>query len=259
MLPSRAPSGFAYLDPPRPRAFAHRGGALEADENTMAAFAHAAGLGYGYLETDVRASRDGVAVVFHDATLERMTGDPHRIEALTWGELSCVRTRIGHALPRLDELLDAFPNMRINIDPKSDDVVEPMAEAIRRCDAVGRVCVGSFDERRTARARARLGEAMCWSPSHGGVARLWLAGFHLPVGSTGFPAVQVPPRHYGIPVVTRRFVSAAHARGIEVHVWTVDEAEEMSRLLALGVDGLMTDRPSLLKQVLVERGQWHGN
>ncbi len=259
MPPSRAPSGFAYLDPPRPRAFAHRGGALEAEENTMAAFVHAAGLGYRYLETDVRASRDGVAVVFHDATLDRMTGDPDRVDSRSWRELSGVRTRSGHALPRLDELLDAFPDLRINIEPKSDDVVGPMAEAIRRCDALGRVCVGSFDERRTRRARALLGEGLCWSPSHGAVARLWLTGFHLPVGRTDFPAVQVPPRHYGIPVVTRRFVSAAHARGIEVHVWTVDEAEDMSRLLDLGVDGLMSDRPSLLKQVLVERGQWHGN
>lgn len=252
------PSHYAYLASPRPRAFAHRGGAREAEENTMAAFEHAARLGYRYLETDVQSSRDGVAVIFHDDTLERLTGRPGRVDEMDWADLAGLRTRKGAHLPRLDELLETFPNLMINIDPKSDRAVEPMADAIRRCGAVDRVCVGSFDQGRTLRARSLLGEGLCWSPSYGGVARLWLAGFGLSLGATDFAAAQVPPRYRGVPVVTRRFVAAAHARGVEVHVWTVDEASEMDRLLDFGVDGLMTDRPSLLKEVLVRRGQWTG-
>lgn len=224
----------------------------------MAAFAHAAALGYHYLETDVQASRDGVAAVFHDATLDRLTGRPGHVAAHDWAALSRLRTRGGHPIPRLDELLDAFPDMRINIDPKSDRAVGPMAKAIRRCGAIDRVCVGSFDVRRTLKARKLLGERLCWSPSHGGVARIWLAGCGLPLGSWDFPVVQIPPRYRGMPVATCRFVAAAHARGTQVHVWTIDDDTEMERLLDIGVDGLMTDRPGLLRQVLERRGQWTG-
>lgn len=249
---------FPFLNHPGPLAFAHRGGALEGEENTMAAFAAAVRLGYRYIETDVHASRDGVAVVFHDDTLERCLGRPGRIEDHDWAELARMCTPSGAVLMRLDDVLAAFPHTRINIDPKSDAAVPPVAEAVRRCDALERVCVGSFDERRTLRLRALLGEGLCWSPSHTSVARLWLGGFGLPTGTLPFPAVQVPTSFRGIPVVTRRFVRAAHVRGIQVHVWTIDDEAEMTRLLDLGVDGLMTDRPRLLKALLQARGEWHG-
>lgn len=247
---------FPFLDHPLPIAFAHRGGALEVEENTMPAFAHAARLGYSHVETDVQATRDGVAVVFHDDTLERMAGRPERVDALSWSDLARVRTRCGAEIPRLDALLDAFPQFFVNLEAKSDAAVEPMAAAIRRANAVRRVCVGSFAPARTARLRAALGPDIAWSPAHEGVFRLWLAGWGLPAGQAAFPAVQVPTHHKGIPVVTPRFVRAAHARGIQVHVWTVDDAPEMEALIERGVDGLMTDRPTLLKSVLERRGLW---
>ncbi len=245
-----------FLDHPLPIAFAHRGGSLEAEENTMAAFAHAVGLGYSHVETDVQATRDGVAVIFHDDTLDRMVGRPERVDALTWPELARLRTRGGAAIPRLDEMLAAFPGLYVNLEVKSDAAVEPMAEAIRRTGSLDRVCVGSFSPQRTARLRALVGPQLCWSPAHAGVLRLWLAGWGLPVGALAFPAAQVPPRFRGIPLVTRRFVAAAHARGIQVHVWTVDEAAAMEAFVAMGVDGLMSDRPALLRQVLERRGLW---
>jgi glycerophosphoryl diester phosphodiesterase len=249
---------FPFLNHPRPIAFAHRGGSREAEENTMAAFEHAVSLGYGHIETDVQATADGVAVIFHDDTLERMTGDADRVEVLTWSELSRRRTKGGAAIPRLEDVLTEWPGLFVNLEAKSDAAVAPMAEAIGRADAVGRVCVGSFDPARTARLRALLGPALCWSPAHAGVLRLWLAGWRLPVGALAFPAVQVPTQHRGIPVVTPRFLRAAHRRGIQVHVWTVDDEAEMERLIDMGVDGLMTDRPSLLRQVLKRRGLWRG-
>ncbi|SPH16982.1 Glycerophosphodiester phosphodiesterase [Defluviimonas aquaemixtae] len=249
---SRSP----FLDHPLPIAFAHRGGALEVEENTMPAFSHAVGLGYSHVETDVQATRDGVAVIFHDDTLERMAGRPDRIDALSWAELSRHRTRGGAEIPRLDAFLDAFPGLFVNLEAKSDAAVGPMAEAIRRADAVARICVGSFEPERTARLRRALGPKLAWSPAHAGVFRLWLAGWGVPLTRGAFPAVQVPTHFKSIPVVTRRFVRAARARGIQVHVWTVDDEVGMEALIDIGVDGLMTDRPTLLKQVLERRGLW---
>ncbi|MCX7645203.1 MAG: glycerophosphodiester phosphodiesterase [Rhodobacteraceae bacterium] len=245
-----------FLDHPRPIAFAHRGGAREAEENTVPAFARAAALGFSHVETDVQATADGVAVIFHDDTLERMAGRPERIDRLTWAELARVRLKGGGEVPRLDAVLEAFPGLFLNLEAKSDAAVEPMARAIRAAGALARVCVGSFAPARTARLRALLGEGLAWSPAHAGVARLWLAGWGLPVPRPAFPAVQVPVGFRGIPVVTRRFVAAAHRRGVQVHVWTVDEEAEMARLIDLGVDGIMSDRPTLLRAVLARRGLW---
>lgn len=254
MTRGRAGSIHPFLDHPLPIAFAHRGGALEAEENTMPAFARAVAMGYNHIETDVQATRDGVAVVFHDDTLERMAGEPDRIDALTWDELSRRRTRGGAAIPRLDDLLAAWPGLMVNLEAKSDAAVAPLAEAVRRTGALGRVCVGAFEAGRTARLRQLLGPGLCWSPAHAGVLGLWLRGWWLPGRRPDFPVVQVPPTYRGIPVVTRRFVAAAHAHGVQVHVWTVDDRAEMERLLDIGVDGLMSDRPTLLKEVIAARG-----
>ena len=251
-------SRYPFLDHPRPIAFAHRGGSLEAEENTMAAFAHAVRLGYTHIETDVQATRDGVAVIFHDDTLERMTGAPDRVADLTWEELSKRRTKGGEAIPLLDEVLEEWPQLYVNLEPKTAGAVQPIADAILRAGALHRVCVGAFQAEYVDRLRLVLGPGLCWSPAHSGVLRLWLAGWGLPVAVPDFPCVQVPTHFRGIPVVTRRFVKAAHARGIQVHVWTVDDEAEMERLLDLGVDGVMTDRPTLLRQVLERRGAWHG-
>ncbi len=257
---ARPVTGFAFLDRPEPSAyplaFAHRGGAGEAEENTPAAFENSVALGFRYIETDVQHSRDGVPVVFHDATLDRLTEVQGLLCERSWDELRQIRTRGGQHLMRLEDLLSAWPGVRFNVEPKSDGVVEPLAEALRRCDAVERVCVGSFNESRVQRLRSLLGPALCWSPSHGGVFRLWLAGWGLPFQEPPFPVVQVPQRHKGIPVVTPRFMRAAHSRGVHVHVWTVDRREEMKALLDLGVDGLMSDYPTLLRQVLREQNLW---
>jgi glycerophosphoryl diester phosphodiesterase len=247
-----------FLDLPRPFAFAHRGGSLEAEENTMPAFERAISLGFTHVELDVHATRDGVVVIHHDETLERMAGDGRAIADLDWSELRRVTTRGGARVPQLDELLSSFPDLFVNIEPKSERVLAPLAALLHRHEAVSRIGIGCFNPRRTARICALLGGKVAWSPAHGGVLRLWVSGWGFPAGRFGFPMVQVPTHFHGIPVVTRRFVEAAHARGIQVHVWTVDEETEMQRLLDMGVDALMTDRPSVLRAVMERRGQWHG-
>lgn len=248
-------SPFAFLQTDLPIAFAHRGGALEAPENTLAAFGHAVSLGYRYIETDVQATRDGIAVIFHDDDLKRLVGRPEAVGGLDWSELRNLRVA-GEEIPRLDDLLTAWPELRINLEPKSDAAVVPIAEAIRRAAALDRVCVGSFQEARVRRLRELLGAELCWSPGPLGVFRVWATGHGLPLGAPDCAALQVPTHFRGIPLVTRKLVRAAHARGLQVHVWTVDKREEMERLLDLGVDGLMTDRPTLLRDVLRTQGLW---
>ena len=248
-------SRFDFLRSDLPLAFAHRGGALEAPENTMAAFSHAVDLGYRYIETDIQATRDGVAVVFHDDDLTRLTGRPEAVADLSWDDLKHVRVA-GEPIPRLDDLLAAWPDLRVNLEPKSDPAVEPMAQAILAAGARERVCVGCFQESRVRQLRALLGPALCWSPGPFGVFRIWATGYGLPLGAPDCGALQVPTHFRGVPVVTRRLIAAAHARGIQVHVWTVDERADMERLLDAGIDGLMTDRPTLLREVLQARGLW---
>jgi glycerophosphoryl diester phosphodiesterase len=247
-----------FLDHPKPIAFAHRGGSLEAEENTMEAFARAVEMGYSHIETDVHATRDGVVVVHHDPTLDRMTGKAMAIADLDWADLRTVRTHGGSAIPRLDDLLEAWPDLHVNIEAKSDAVADPLAEVISRTGALHRICVGSFSPGRIARLRKRLGPDLCWSPAHAGVLAIWLRSWGLPLPHGPFGALQVPVRFRGMPVVTRRFVRAALDRRLDVQVWTVDDREEMARLLDLGVHGLMTDRPTVLKDLLIERGEWSG-
>jgi glycerophosphoryl diester phosphodiesterase len=246
-----------FLDHPLPTAVAHRGGSREAEENTLDAFGRAVDLGYTHIETDVHATRDGVAVIHHDASLARMTGEAVRIADLDWADLARIRTRGGAAIPRAEEVLAAFPRLNVTFELKCDRVAGPLAEVIARADALHRVCVGSFSARRTAAIRGLLGPELCWSPARAGVPALWLAGRGLPTRRPGFSVVQVPPVFRGVPVVTPRLMRAAAARGIDVQVWTVDDPAEMARLLDLGVQAIMTDRPRVLRDVLIARGQWH--
>ncbi len=241
-----------YLEWSGPIAFAHRGGTSDHPENTMPAFQHAVDLGYTYLETDVHATRDGVLVAFHDNDLSRTCGQAGRIDQLPFREVSAARVDGREPIPRFDDLVEQFPESRINIDCKADSGVPGLVATIRRHDLLDRVCVGSFSDRRLRTLRQALGPRLCTSFGPSQVGSLVSAG--RVVG--GGQAAQVPVRHGRIPVVTRRFVLAAHRRGIHVHVWTIDDPAEMERLLDLGVDGIMTDRPAELKRVLEARGAW---
>jgi glycerophosphoryl diester phosphodiesterase len=258
-----------FLGDPPPIAFAHRGGAEDAPENTLEAFAAAVALGYRYLETDVHLTRDGVLVAFHDERLDRVTDQCGRIADLGIAEVEAAdagyrfspdagrtfpfRAR-GVRVPRLEALLARWPECRVNVDPKSDSCVAPLVELIDRAGAWDRVCVGSFSDRRLARVRRQSRGRACTSmgPRAVAVARATtVAGRMLRLGAD---CVQVPLRQGRIPIVTRRFVRAAHRARLPVHVWTVDDEPTMQRLLDLGVDGIMTNRPRLLRDVLAGRG-----
>jgi glycerophosphoryl diester phosphodiesterase len=250
------PRTFPFLDHPGPIPFAHRGGAGDWPENTMPAFEGAVGLGYRYVETDVHVTSDGVLCAFHDERLDRVTDATGMIRELPWATVSQARVDGREPIPRLDDLLGTWPDLRVNIDPKHDSAVDALAETLRRTDAVDRVCIGSFSDRRIARLAALLGPRLCTSLGPRGVARLEGASLHVPTGDLHGACVQVPPSQGPIPLVTERFLRAAHQRSMPVHVWTIDDPTEVVRLLDLGVDGIMTDRPGVLKDVLVTRGQW---
>lgn len=248
------PALHPFLDHPAPLAIAHRGGSLEAEENTLPAFAHAVRLGYTHVELDVRATRDGVVVVHHDPTLARMFNDPRAIADLTWPEIAPLRTSNGAGVPRLAEVLETWPALFVNIEPKCDDVVAPLAALLTQARALDRVAVGSFSGARTAALADALGAGLCCSPDWRGVLRVRLAGLGLPLPAPPRAQVlQVPERWKGIPVITPGFLRAAQRMGLPVQVWTVNEPADMDRLLNLGVDALMTDRPSLLRDILRRR------
>ncbi len=263
-----------FLDHDGVIAFAHRGGAALWPENTLRSFEGAIGLGFRYIETDLRATRDGVIVCFHDPTLERTTDGRGRLADLTLDELRALdagwtftedgRTYPfrgqGLRVPTFDEALALHADVRFNVEikPRVPDLVGPLWRFIEERGIHDRVLVAAADDRvgdafrRLCRGRVRT------SPGFAGVRRFWAAahtGLHR-VMSFDFDALQVPACHPDRPwlkVVTRRFVEAAHHHGIHVHVWTVDDPEEMRRLVALGVDGIMTDRPDLLVDVLGKR------
>jgi glycerophosphoryl diester phosphodiesterase len=251
------PRRYEFLDHPGPIAFAHRGGASDAPENTLPAFQKAVDLGYRYLETDAQVTSDGVVVAFHDDDLFRATGVRGRISELPWSAVGKALVDGKEPIPLLDDLIAAFPDARINIDCKTDAAVDGLMAVLRRTASMARVCVGAFGTKRLGRIRAQAGEQLCTAMSTAEVFR-WRIGSWIPGGwpTPDVPCAQVPVRARGLSIVTRKTFETAHRRGIAVHVWTIDDVDEMQRLLDLGVDGIMTDRPSVLKDVLVARGQW---
>lgn len=243
---------------PTPVAVAHRGGALDGLENTLAAFRRANGLGYRDLETDVHATRDGVLVAFHDDRLERVTDGHGAIADLDYGQVRRCRVGGREPIPLMADLLAAFPNCRFVIDPKSDAAVAPLAAVLHAADAVDRVLLGCFSQRRLARVRRLLpGVATSAGPYE---VRWTVAVRELRLGSWALPprpaTLHVPVRHDRVEIVEPRLVELAHRRGMTISVWTVNAEPEMHRLLDLGVDGLVTDEVALLREVLRARGVW---
>lgn len=260
MNPVRHP----FLDGPFPRAFAHRGwhvGGLAGMENSLAAFRTAVAEGYCYLETDVRATRDGVVVVMHDATLDRTTDSSGEIERQDWKVVRTARVNGREPVCRLDDLLEELPDALLNVDVKADSAVTPTLELLHRTNSWHRVCLTAFSETRLRRLRAAAGARLLTSMGPASAAALRLRSV-CPVPPAAAPIcgelAQLPVRWCGIPVIDQALVRYAHRLNAEVHVWTVNRAVEMHALLDLGVDGLMTDRPDLLRDVLHTRQVWPG-
>ena len=259
MREPRRPAAYAFLDHDGPIAFAHRGGVAGGVENSMVAFQQAVDLGYRYVETDVHATADGVLLAFHDRTLDRVTGMTGRVAALPWSRVRKARIGGAEPIPTLEEVLGTWPELRVNIDVKDLNATGPLVDVIRRTDALDRVCVAAFSERRVLAVRRALGPGLCTALGPRRVALLRAASTSRLVGLLAprtVPCAQVPDRVGRLRIVTPKLVELAHRHGVRVHVWTIDAAGEMGRLLDLGVDGIMTDRIDTLRRVLIDRGSW---
>lgn len=247
---------FEFLDHDGVIAFAHRGGAGTWPENTMPAFQGAVDLGYRYIETDVHATADGVLVAFHDDRLDRVTDRTGLIAELPYSEVATARVDGREPIVVFADLLAAWPHLRINIDPKNDNAVEPLARLLTATNSIDRVCIGAFSDQRLDRMRELCGPTLCTAMGPRRVARLLAAAKG--VGKPEFVegAAQVPMRHAGVPIVSKSFVRGAHRLGVQVHVWTIDDPVVVNELLDIEVDGIMTDEPAVLKTTLQSRDLW---
>ena len=254
---------MGYFDLGAPTALAHRGFSLDGLENSMAAFQAAVDLGFGYVETDVHATSDGVAIAFHDPVLDRVTDRSGVIAKLPWAHVREARIGGSEPVPTLAEILHTWPGLNVNIDVKSTAAVGPTIEVIERERAHDRVCVTSFSDARRLATLRGLSRPVATSGGTGVVRRFVLSSLVRAGGSArsalrGVGGLQVPETAGPLRVVSRRTLDQAHAAGVQVHVWTVNDPAEMHRLLDLGVDGIVSDRADLLREVLIARGEWLG-
>lgn len=254
-----------YLQAEHPIRFAHRGSRKLWPENTWHGF-HAAvdELGYRYIETDVQITRDGVVVVFHDDTLERTTNGTGSVADWDWTDIQHLDAGYnfepdgdgrfplrgkGVCISRLDDTFDRFPDTRFNIDLKAKGTDWGVAEVVARMNRQDTVLVGSFSDLRLARFRritkgsVAIAAAKRAAMTMYGLSRVGRFS-RIPV-----QAYQLPHEIRGAKV-DQKLVDAVHAAGAHLHLWTVDDPEDMERFLALGVDGIVTDRPDLLNEVL---------
>ena len=271
MQASVQPVPTAYLASPGPRVFGHRGAAAVAPENTLASFALASALGAGYLELDVHASSDGTVVVLHDADLDRTTDATGPIAERSWRDIQRIDAGYrfrgtdesfpyrgqGVRIPALEEVLRAFPQHFFNIEIKqaAPSIVADVVALLRSCDAAERTLLAAARDDVMAEIRAAVGDSIATGSSTGDVAMFidrcerddWSDYRHPGV------ALQIPRSFAGQDLVTPRTIAAAHRLAVEIHVWTINSAAEIEELLDLGVDGIMSDAPGLVRSAVDRR------
>jgi glycerophosphoryl diester phosphodiesterase len=249
---------MTYGEGSGPWAIAHRGGAALAQENSLAAFALASALGVRYLETDIRLTCDGHLVCFHDDTLERVTSATGPVRAKSLHELRALRINGIEPIPTFDEALDAFPNQCFTVDPKDHAGIEPLVKSLQRKGVAERVCIAGAWDGWLGHIRSEVPEvktALGWRAL---TALLMCArtGVRPPKALATAPFAHVPVKLGRVPIFVERLVEMSQEMGVRVVTWTVDEPLVMRRLLDAGVDAIITDRPDVLREVLVSRDQW---
>ena len=254
----------------RPLVIAHRGGAGVSPENTLFAFKRAADLGVDVIEMDIRATSDGALVVVHDAAVERTTDGRGKVNEMTFEQLKKFDAgyrftpdggktfpyrQSGITIPTLEEVFAALPLMKFNIEPKQQtpSLIKPLCRIIRERKMSNRVVVGSFNQTILEEFRKECAEvATSAGPSE---VSKFLSFYKTGLSASYSPAMhalQIPESIAGLQVITKEFIRAARERNLKVHVWTVNDAAAMKRLLEMGVDGIMTDYPDRLQTLLRE-------
>ena len=249
---------------------AHRGGGLEQFENSPSAFHHAAALGYRYIETDLQASNDGVLYLFHDDDLARCSTGTGLFSDYESEAIDRLRLNNGEAIPRLSDILARYPEITLNADVKTDACIRPVTRFLQSSPHRARLVLASFSTRRLRTRRQAVKETLLditrpdmsmtdsampsihMTGGQADIAALYAGQWIGALRSPPICAAQIPPRHYGIDLATPRFIRHCHAHQIKIHVWTINDPDEMRRLIRLGVDGICTDRPTILREVLAE-------
>lgn len=246
-------SGPGYGSGAGPLAIAHRGGAGLAGENTIEAFRRSHALGFRYLEMDLRLTSDGHVVVFHDVRLGRVTSARGAVRSRPLAELAALPVSGGGHIAAFEDVLTAFPDAHLTIDIKQMSVVAPLARLLIERGCVTRVCAAAMRETWLRRLHEHVGPQLITALPWRALARL-AAGRALHSLTARF--AHVPLRLGRVPIVRRDLIARGHDMGLRVIVWTVNDTDTMNRLLDDGADGIITDRPDLLREVLIARGQW---
>ena len=241
-----------YLDFPGIAVLAHRGGALEANENTLESFQYADEIGCEYIETDVQVSSDGIPYIFHDEDLSRIVGERKNFNELSSSEINNLVIFIDHKIPTLESVLLSLPNTLFQIDVKTDDVALPALQVIEKCGALDRVCIASFSSNRLEVVREKFPN-ICISMGPKEIIKTLLASFGLYSKPIHGDCLQVPIYYYGIKIVTQRFINFVQSQGLKIIVWTINDIKSMNKLMDMGVDGIITDKPMELKRLLTKR------
>ena len=234
--------------------FVHRGGDEVETENTLEAFEYSSNLGFIFIETDVQSTKDGHVVIFHDSTLKRMAGINKRVKDLMLDDVKGIELINGGRIPLLSEALDSFPNLRFNIDIKTEDALENTIKIIKEMKCFSRSCLASFSSSRLNRIRKLAGPEVCTSSGQMDIFKLICKSLGISLKINTADCAQIPIKQWGVPILTERFLRIAKKENKLVHVWTIDNKEEMFKLIDFGVDGIMTDKPSILKQAMTEKG-----
>ena len=239
----------SYLNYSGVAVLAHRGGSFESFENTIESFYYSQSLGCKFIETDVQISSDGIPYIFHDETLTRLLGKNDVFSNLDSSEIEDLRIFESHKIPRLDETLQTFPDMCFQIDVKTDEVAMPALEVIHKCRAEDRVCIASFNSSRLSKVNNKYPE-ICLSMGPSEVGKMLLSSFGLYKKTIMGDCLQVPMYYYGIKVVTKRFIDFIHSKGLKICVWTINDEKTFRKLIEMKVDGIITDKPKFLYEVL---------
>jgi glycerophosphoryl diester phosphodiesterase len=237
----------------------------------MRSFAGAVEMGYRHLETDLHITGDGVLVCIHDHTVDRTTDGSGEVSSFTFEELQALDAGYRHGsrkgfsfretgitVPSFSQVATDLGDVSLVVDLKIDGLVQPFADLIDELGIHDRLIVGSFSDERLDEFREATGGRVATSTGPT-LSRMWVLASRVGRGGGGeASALQLPTQIRGVRVVDEKLVRSAHDAGLQVHVWTVNDVDEMKRLLDVGVDGLVTDRPDRLRILLIERGEWSG-
>ncbi|MDO4916129.1 MAG: glycerophosphodiester phosphodiesterase family protein [Rothia sp. (in: high G+C Gram-positive bacteria)] len=265
---SQTPRPLHYFEP-----FAHRGYAQDVPENTLAAFAAAQKFGVEWMEIDVNTTADGVVIVFHDFTLNRVAGVPGKVAEKTWQEIQQITLKGGHKIPSLAQVLQEFPQLKFNIDVKDEGSMRELPAVVAQAGAVDRVRIASFSERRRAGAVRALRKLLTGQKVKTSASEMAIVGFYViahtvpslwPVARAvgkifiePFDSLQIPPTYKvlgrEVKVATPALIDMAHRYGYTVQLWTIDCPKEMKFFMERGVDGIVTNRTDVLMKILSEK------